>query len=53
MADTLEVLDEEESSGVLIIVLEKSDPSLTSPIDDEKCPSCCSYESTFVVYGDI
>ena len=52
-ADTLEVLDDEESSGVLGSVLEKSDSSLASPTDDEKYPRCCSYGSRFVVYGDI
>ena len=53
MADTLEVLDDEESSGVLGSVLEKSDSSLASPTDDEKYLRRCSYGSGFVVYGDI
>ena len=49
MADTLEVLDDEESSGVLWSVLDKSDSSLASPTNDEKYPRFSSYGSVFVV----
>ena len=53
MADTLEVLDDEESSGVFCSVLETSDSSLASPTDHVKHPRCCSYGSRFVVYEHI
>ena len=52
MADILEFLDEEDSSGVLCSVLEKSENSLASLTDAEDCPRRCWYESKFVAYKD-
>lgn len=51
MADTLEVPDDEESAGELGSVLDESDRSLASPLDNEKCPRCCWHRFRSVLKG--
>lgn len=52
MADILEFLEEEDSSGVLRSVFDKSDISLASLTDAEECPGRCWCRSKSVAYRD-
>ena len=52
MADILEFLEEEDSSGVLRSVFDKSDISLASLTEADECPGRCWCSPTFVAYRD-
>lgn len=52
IADTLEFLDDEESSDVWNSVLDESEISLVSPRGGNKWTSCCWYGVRLVAYGE-